>query len=94
MFSVVHSRFSITENDRVFFKLEFTERLENRRLLRRVGVKLIWEIKNCHLNFKTKEIDALVDACDLGVPHGFEVTHAFGTLDTCANLFPQLQGIL
>lgn len=77
-----------------FFKLEFTERLENRRLLRRVGVKLIWEIKNCHLNFKTKEIDALVDACDLGVPRGFEVTHAFRTLDTCANLFPQLQGIL
>lgn len=57
-------------------------------------MKLIWEIKNCHLNFKTKEIDALVDACDLGVLRGFEVTHAFGTLDTCASLFPQLQGIL
>ena len=28
-------------------------------------MKLIWEIKNCHLNFKTKEIDALVDAAIL-----------------------------
>ena len=55
-------------------------------------MKLIWEIKNCHLNFKTKEIDALVDACDLGVPRGFEVTHAFGTLDTCANLFLSCKG--
>lgn len=90
IFLVVYLRFSIIENDRVFFKLEFIECFENCRLLRRVGVKLIWEIKNCYFNFKIKEIDVLVDVCDFGVFCGFEVMYVFGMLDICVNLFFQL----